>query len=282
MNSIQLTSKKVNNVVRQVSLALILRNSEFLQSSRINNLLNEIDRLFGVNVVNSSSEYKESEKLFEILGNPENILSFSEGLGRKANLTIYIVGESELRYNINIINPDLDAIRDYQSFITESSKYAYNFFFKDLVKEKSLKNIDFKAIQQIMTSLNVWHGDIEIFGGIQPGILIEDNSNNPSKEFFKTIIQSIKLQAALTPYTKDSDGNAISTKISYKADLNMSLISDIFKDGSILRNISVDITFDDKNSLNNFSAIRNYSTKINEDSSTFTEVYDLFQNLLKA
>lgn len=288
MNSISITSKKANKLAKDISLALIFRNVGSEDSNEFQKLVKEISTLLGTNstpeskiqLLNDLGSYTSSSKIFEILGDPSNTLSFSEGLGRNGVLTIYIVGESELRYSINIINPDLDAIRDYESFVNESPKYAYTFFFQDLLIEKSLKQIDFRAIQEIMTRLNVWHGDIEIFGGVQPSIFIEDNSNNPSKEFFKTIIQSVKLQAALTPYIKDVDEDSISTRISYKANINLSIITDIFKDQTALRTISVDITFDDKNAINKFSSLRNYSTKIPANNPLFDDVYDLFENLL--
>ncbi len=275
MDKIATLKRSFNLYNYLISLSLIARNNK--------------NSYFDLAEIKDFFEIKDSEELIDLKdANSANIIvkileklspdSFesSEVRNKYSSLTIKNPnGENVFRIDINH-SIEKTELAEFESFYNSVQNYLYLFFYQDAVQHYDISQKNIEHFKQIISDLDIWHGNITFKNKIQQSILIEDASNDPSREYFKTIIKSKTLTVEISALNLLS-GNAITIAGNQEAFLIINKIIDL--KNSTAQRISYSIELKTQKSSDQINQSTVFSTKVFEESSFYTELKTLYSSL---
>jgi len=275
MDKIATLKRSFNLYNYLISLSLIARNNK---NSYFD--LAEIKDFFDIKDSEEFIDLKDANsaniivKILEKLS-PDSFES-SEVRNKYSSLTIKNPnGENVFRIDINH-SIEKTELAEFESFYNSVQNYLYLFFYQDAVQHYDISQKNIEHFKQIISDLDIWHGNITFKNKIQQSILIEDASNDPSREYFKTIIKSKTLTVEISALNLLS-GNAITIAGNQEAFLIINKIIDL--KNSTAQRISYSIELKTQKSSDQINQSTVFSTKVFEESSFYTELKTLYSSL---
>jgi hypothetical protein len=286
MNDSAIKTKEFDADQRSIAyLALVLAAvlSYKFGNSELNNLLRKLLNSFETSDTFFNKIFeriKDNKFLFKLVVELSRLEKGKFNIGNRYVLfNIKSINEIRTILNIEMSKNEIDFSNldiTLDEFFENEDDYIFSIFYRD--RERAI-NLDFEAVmtmQKLALELNLWKENIKVYPAFTKNISIENNLNDKNKHTIMTINESFSAKILLDSFSNPT--SSPSTMLSYNANLLVSKVTDVHKEGEFTYSYYFELSSDNsKSTVLPLQSI--YGTAITKESAFYNDLEILFKNI---